>query len=422
MIRRKKLIPIIIKMIKKKKRICIIVLVAVGIAVVGANIFLGGKKTSKASTTNMNKVSVKVIKADMDTVASKASFKASLEASQEGAVSNKVAGKVTQVLFQDGQTVSAGQTLAKLDDTDIRNNIKVDEAQLASAQAAFKSAQSTASSAQFGVSKPQIDVGTAQKNYDRTKALYEQGAATEVDYENAQAQLSSAESALQSARASAEASSISTQTQAANIQTAQTNLDNLNQSLQNTVITAPTSGVMTGKSINVGQYLSPGTALGKVETTSPIYAVIDIRESDLNYVKSGASAKFKLGDDSLKEYDGVVKSIDAAADPTSRVFKCKVQIDNKDGSLKPGVFGNIEIATNESKKAITVPLKAIAGTEGNYYIFIDNNGVAKKQNITIGEFDKDNIEIKSGVQTGEDVICTNVGTLQDGDVVKVVSE
>jgi len=113
---------------------------------------------------------------------------------------------------------------------------------------------------------------------------------------------------------------------------------------------------MTGKNINVGQYISPGAALGKVETISPIYAVIDIRESDLNYVKLGVSAKLKLN------------------------------------------------------------------TEGNYYIFIDNNGVAKKQNITIGEFDKDDIEIKSGVQTGDDVICTNVSSLQDGDAVKMVSE
>ncbi|MBP2033590.1 multidrug efflux pump subunit AcrA (membrane-fusion protein) [Clostridium algifaecis] len=421
MIKVNKLIRTIIEAIKKKKRICIIALAAFVVAAVGGSIFLGRKKIPKISS-NMNKVSVKVIEANMDTVTSKESFKASLEASQEGAVSNKIAGKVTQVLFEDGQTVSAGQVLAKLDDTDIRNNIKADEAQLTAAEAQFKSAQSSASSAQLGVNKPQIDLETAQNNYNRTKALYDQGAATKVDLENAESQLKTAESALQSAKASAQASSISTQAQAANIQTAQTNLDNLNESLQNAVITAPTSGVMTGKSINVGQYLSPGAALGKVETISPIYAVIDIRESDLSYVKLGVKAKFKLGDDSLKEYDGVVKSIDAAADPTSRVFKCKIQIDNKDGKLKPGVFGSVEIATDQNKKAITAPLKAIGGTEGNYYVFIDNNGAAKKQNITIGEFDKDNVEIKSGVQTGDEVICTNVGTLQDGDVVKVVSE
>jgi multidrug efflux pump subunit AcrA (membrane-fusion protein) len=408
-------------MIRRKKSLCIIIVLVAACAIFAfKSIVLGGtKKSSSISITNMNKVSVKVIKANTGSVASNASFKASLEASEEGTISNKIGGKVVQVSFEDGQTVSAGQTLAKLDDTDIRNNIKADEAQLAAAEAAFKSAQSTANSAQFGVNKPQIDLGTAQNNYNRTKALYDQGAATKVDFENAQAQLSSAESALESARASAQASSISTETQKAGIQTAQTNLDNLNQSLQNTVITAPTSGVVSGKSITVGQYLSPGAALGKVENISPIYAVIEVKDSDLSYVKLGAKAKFKLSDTDSTEYDGVVKSIDAAADPTSRVFKCKVQIDNKDGKLKPGVFGNIKIATDESKKAITLPLKAIGGSSGNYYIFINNNGTAKKQTITTGEISEDTVEIKSGVKIGDGVICTNVSTLQDGDAVKV---
>ncbi|CAB1245606.1 Macrolide export protein MacA [Clostridiaceae bacterium BL-3] len=421
MIIKEKLIPMIIESIKKKKQICVIALVIVGVVIAMGSISLAEKKVSKISS-NTDKVSVEAIKADVDTVASNKSFNASLETSQEGDISSKLTGKVTQVLFQDGQTVSQGQILVKLDDTDIRNNIKSSEAQLAAAEAQFKSAQSTASSAQLGVNKPQIDLETAQNNYNRTKALYDQGAVAKVDLENAQAQLKTAQSALESAKASAQASNSSAQAQAANIHTAQTNLDNTKESLKDTVITAPTSGVITGKNINVGQYISPGTILGKVQTISPIYAVIDIRESDLSYVKPGVKVKFKLDGDSLKEYDGAVKSIDGAADPASRAFKCKVQIDNKDGKLKPGVFGNVEIATNETKKAIAVPLKAIGGTEGNYYVFIYDNGVAKKQNITIGEFDKDNVEIKSGIQAGNYVICTNVSTLQDGDAVKIVSE
>ncbi|WP_066626351.1 hypothetical protein [Clostridium magnum] len=74
------------------------------------------------------------------------------------------------------------------------------------------------------------------------------------------------------------------------------------------------------------------------------------------------------------------------------------------------------------KKAITLPLKAIGGSEGNYYVFKNNNGVAKKQTITTGEISGDIVEIKSGVKDGESVITTNVGNLQDGDGVKVVTE
>lgn len=411
-------------MIRRKKSLCImIILIAAGAIFAFKSIVLGGtKKSSSILAVNMNKVTVKVIKANTDTVVSNASFKASLEASEEGTVSNKVGGKVVQVSFENGQTVSAGQTLAKLDDTDIGNNIKASEAQLAAAEAQLRSAESSASSAQIGLDKPQTNLETAQRNYDRTKALFEQGAVSKVEFETAESSLKLAQTDLESAKASAESSRLAIETQRANIQTAQTNLNTLRESLQNTVITAPTTGVLDGKNVTVGQYINVGTVLGKVKNISPIYAVIEVKESDLSYAKLGAKAKFKLSDKDSEEYDGVVKNIDGAADPASRVFKCKIEIDNKDGKLKPGVFGNIKIATDENKKAITLPLKALGGSEGNYYIFINNNGVAKKQTITTGEISEDTVEIKSGVKDGDSVISTNVGTLQEGDAVKVVAE
>lgn len=411
-------------MLKRKKSLCImIVLVAVGAIFAFKGIVLGGtNKSTSVVTANINKTSVKVIKASTDIVGNSASFNASLEASEEGTISNKVGGKVVQVSFENGQTVSAGQALAKIDDTDIRNNIKASEAQLAAAQAQLRSAESSANSSQIGISKQQTNLETAQRNYDRTKALYDQGAESKVNFEAAESSLKLAQADLESARASAESSSLSTETQRANIQKAQTDLNTLRESLQNTVITAPTSGVVSGKSITVGQYLSPGAVLGKVENISPIYAVIEVKDSDLSYVKLGAQTKFKLSNEDSVEYDGVVKSIDGSADSASRVFKCRIQIDNKDGKLKPGVFGNIKIATDENKKAITLPLKALGGSEGNYYIFINNNGVAKKQTVTTGEISGDTVEIKSGVKDGESIITTNVGTLQDGDGVKVVTE
>ncbi|MDW8803027.1 efflux RND transporter periplasmic adaptor subunit [Clostridium sp. A1-XYC3] len=411
-------------MLKGKKSLCMmIILVTACAAFAFKGIVLGGtKKSASTMTTNINKTSVKVVKASTDTMVNSTSFNASLEASEEGTISSKIGGKVIEVSFENGRTVSAGQALAKLDDTDIRNNIKSSEAQLTAAEAQLRSAESSASSSQIMIAKQQTNLETAQRNYYRTKALFDQGAVSKVEFEASESSLKLAQADLESAKASSQSSSLSTETQRANIQKSQTDLNTLRESLQNTTITAPTSGIISGKSITVGQYLSPGTVLGKVQNISFINAVIEVKESDLSYVKLGAMAKFKLSDKDSEEYDGVVKSIDGAADPISRVFKCRIQIDNKDGKLKPGVFGNIKIATDENKKAIMVPLKALAGSEGKYYVFVNNNGVAKKQNITVGEISEDTVEIKSGVQDGDSIIYTNVGTLQDGDAVKVAAE
>lgn len=408
-------------MLKRKKSLFVMIVLvsACSIFAFKSSVLGETKKNSATLTTNVNKVTVKAIKANANTMVSNGSFKASLEASEEGTISTKVGGKVVQVSFENGQSVSAGQALAKLDDTDIRNNIKVSEAQLAAAEAQLRSAESTASSAQMGLDKPQTNLETAQRNYDRTKSLFEQGIVSKVEFERAESSLKLAQTDLQSAKASVESSRLSIEAQRANIQTSQTNLNALRESLQNIVITAPISGVIDGKNVTIGQYLNVGTMLGKVKNISPIYAVIEVKESDLSYVKLGAKAKFKLSDKDSTEYDGVIKSIDGTADTASRMFKCRIQIENKHGKLKPGVFGGIKIATDENKIAIMLPVKALGGSEGNYYVFINNNGVAKKQTITTGEISKDTVEIKSGVKVGDSVICTNVGTLQDGDAVKV---
>ncbi|WP_411682232.1 efflux RND transporter periplasmic adaptor subunit [Clostridium thailandense] len=411
-------------MLRRKRSLCIMIILVAACAIFAfKSIVLDGmKKEASVVTTNMNKATVKVIKAKTDTVANSASFNASLEASEEGTISNKVGGKIVEVSFEDGQSVSAGQALVKLDDTDIRNNIKSSEAQVAAAQAQLNSSESSANSSQIGISKQQTNLESAQRNYDRMKALYDQGAESKVDLENAETQLKNAQTDLQTAQANAQSSTLSAEAQRANIQKSQTDLDTQRESLQNTIITAPINGVISGKNVTVGQYISPGTVIGKVENISSINAVIEVKDSDLSYIKLGAKAKFKLSSDDSEEYDGVIKSVDGAAEPTSRIFKCKIQIDNKDGKLKPGVFGKIKIITDENKKAITLPLKAVGGSEGNYYVFINNNGVAKKQNITVGEISEDTVEIKSGVKDGDSVICTNVGTLQDGDAVKVAAE
>ncbi len=139
----------------------------------------------------------------------------------------------------------------------------------------------------------------------------------------------------------------------------------------------------------------------------------------MNIIKLGQKAIITDNDTTL---EGVVKSINVSADPSSRVFNCKVQVDNQNKLLHPGDYARVEITTDQKIPMITVPIEALAGDEGNYFIFINNNGIARQRSVTIGQTIKNLVEIKSGVQNGDSIICTNVNTLQDGDGVLVFSE
>ena len=410
-----------IKGLKMSKRKTIITILVIAIVlVVGKNAFSG--KAKKTTVTSENKVSVKTQKVEEAISGAKATFKASLEAVQEGVVTNKVGGKVTEVLFENGQTVTQGQALVKIDDTDARNSLASSEAQLSASGAQLKATENQLNSSQLAMDKVKTNYESAQRDYDRKLALYNQGAVAKTEFESAQTALKNAQTDLSSAENSIEAAKLNIDTQKANINSAQVNSNIQKNSLQNTTITAPISGVMDGKNVSIGQYINIGTVLGKVKDTSSINAVIQVKESDLTYVKVGGKATLKLDGESSKEYEGIIQNIDAAADSSSRVFSCKIKIDNKNGELKPGVFGKVEIETGSTKKSMSLPIEALGGSEGNYYVFVNNKGVAKKCTVTTGEVSKDTIEIKSGIQAGNEVIITNVSTLLDGETITVVSK
>ena len=102
--------------------------------------------------------------------------------------------------------------------------------------------------------------------------------------------------------------------------------------MNNTVIKAPISGVISDKAVNIGQMASPGTALAKVNDISSVYATIQVPQDKISSVKIGQAATVTV-DGSDKTYNGTVQNIDLSADTTARVFNCKIKIDNSDKSL-----------------------------------------------------------------------------------------
>ncbi|EGW37051.1 efflux RND transporter periplasmic adaptor subunit [Desulfosporosinus sp. OT] len=352
-----------------------------------------GASTAEIKQVN-NKVSVKVQKVNFMEKAAGIEFKASLDASEEGIVSSKVAGKVVQILFEEGKYIHQGEPLVKLDDKEARNNLRAAESQLSATQASLTSAE--------------VNLDSEQSNFDRQKVLFDNNAIAKVELEKA-------EIALKAAKANLEA-------QKASVLTSQVNVESLTDSLSYTTISAPISGIMDEKSVSLGQNVDSGTILAKVKNISPIYAVIEVKQTNLDDIKVGQKAKVTIGESDALAHDGTLKSINVSADPSSRVFKGKIQLDNPDQTLKPGSFAKAELVNDQKVETATVPIAALTGNEGSYYVYVNDKGIARKRSVTIGETNENVVVIKSGVQKGESVICTNVNTLQDGDTIAVVSE
>lgn len=406
------------KKIKKIVLYAAIVIVGIGVFTVVKS-KLSSDKKGKPTTAVAGKTSVEVQEVKTGGESSGDTYKATLEAYNQGVISSETSAKVITVSVENGQYVNAGDTIAKLDDSDVQNNIKAEQSQLEIKEKQLDSAQDQLNSAQVAMEKLKVNVDDAKRNYDRQKILFDNKAISQSDLDAAEKTLNSAQADYDSGNAVIETATANIETAKANVEDENVKIASYQTDLDNTVIKAPISGVISDKSIDVGQVVAKGSALAKVNDISSVYATIQVPQDKINDVKTGEKATITI-DGNDENYNGAVENIDLSADTSTRVFNCKIKIDNEDKSLLPGVYGNVNLSSDKGNEMITVPIYAVGGNKGDYFVFLNDNGTVRKQKITIGETSKNDIQVTSGIKSGDQVICSNTSTLQDGDAINAV--
>lgn len=361
-----------------QKKIVIIAVILIVVLFTGVNIF--AEKPSDGLEVSDNIVAVETDTAKLANSLGGLIYKANLNPAEAASVSSGVSGQVMQISFENGDIVSQGQPLAYLDDKDLQIQLRT---------------------AQIDLSKLELSLDSAKSDYDIAVQLYAEGACSKTSYEAAMRAYKAAQ---------------------ANVQLVQVNIQNITNSLNDCIIKAPIAGEISGKDISLGQYLNPGAVIATVNNNKTIKAEIQLMQEDLRKVAAGQEVILRLDKNAGTEYKGIVETIAASANSQTRAFDCLVRVDNAGGALNSGTFGYVEIQSKDKAQVLTVPMKAVAGTEGNYSVFTIENGIAHRVSVTIGQISEDLIEITSGLQAGDELIVTNLNSLQDGDQVTVIGE
>jgi RND family efflux transporter MFP subunit len=334
-----------------------------------------GQKKEAPKDIHIQTVAVKTV--DKVKKENTLSLTGNLEALNEATVSAKTAGRVSQVTVENGAAVAAGQPLVLLEDQDAVNQLAINQAALKKAEA---------------------NLTTARINFKRSKELFESKVISKKDYEAAETGLMLAEADVNSAAAS---------------------VAGAEESLRNTTIISPLSGVVVNRNVNVGQVVSPGAPLMLVDDISSVYAVVNIEQQDLAKIKPGLPAEISVDAFSDRKFAGVVEIINPAASKSARVFETKIKVDNQEGFLKPGMFAKVEIKTGEVEEVAAVPQNALLSKQGQFFVYIAEGDTAKRQQVEIGQILDQFVEIKSGLSVGDTVIATNVNKLKDQDRIKI---
>ena len=319
-------------------------------------------------------------------------------------VSSKVTGKIVEVLIEEGMKVKEGQVLARLDDTNVKANLNVAEAQLASAKAALEETRAL--------------LQQAQNDLRRTTELAGQHIASQSDLDTAVANANSLKARLDK--------------QHSDVVVAQREVALWHQQMEDLVIRAPFDGIVTSKDAQPGEMISPVSAGGGFTRTGICTIVdmnsleieIDVNESYINRVESGQPVVATL--DAYPDWKIPCKviAIIPTADRQKATVKVRVGFDSLDPRILPEMA--VKVAFQEvgefssGSRVVIVPKAAITNEGGQDVVFVVQDSTAERRAVTVSSSQGEDAMLSAGLSVGERVILNPPTTLADGTKVKVI--
>ena len=319
----------------------------------------GDSKESKGKSKSMN---VNGIVATPQTFDNNLSLSGSIEANEQVEIRSEVSGIVEGIYFQEGSSVSKGQVLFKVNDLELRAQLR----------------------------QTSTREGLASENERRAKLLLQKEAISQEEYDLARADLKSAQAQSQLIKAQ----------------------------IAKTSVRAPFSGKIGLRSISPGTYITPAILVAKLVNTGKLKITFSIPEKYASQVKTNTYLTFKVtGSDD--KYTAKVYAIEPEVAVATRTLQVRAIAENSTGKLLPGTFADVELPLDIIKDAIVVPTEAVIPVQNGKKVFISSNGQAKEVMIETATRTDASILVLSGLKAGDTVITSGVISLKNETPVKV---
>lgn len=304
-----------------------------------------------------------------------------LHARHESLVRSRVVGEVLSVDTREGERVSAGQILAKIDDLEYRARVDERRAALEGGRAQSRLAETTRS---------------------KNEELKQKNFLSSLAYDNAQSAAKVAQSQVQSLEAQ---------------------LALAEKSLQDTLIHAPISGWIAKRYVQRGDKVSPDTPLFSIVDLSHLELEALIPANEISRVSVGQKFKAHVEGFPDQQYNGRVSRIGAQALHGSRAITVFIDIDNPDAALKDGLFAEGTLVMGQRDAQARVPLTALHSETGIDFVYAIVNGQIHRRPVKIGLRSETAAmaEILEGLEAGTRIVAMNLGPLKEGATVRLVS-
>lgn len=342
----------------------VIALVLVAFAVGGAWVYRAYDSSSEQQAGSERPASaVNTMRPERDTVRDVVKAVGNLQALNAVELTTEVSGRVIEINLAAGKKVVEGDLLLRLDDRQARADLAEIEARLADARRQLERANrlrsnNSISQSQVDELRTAVDVALAQRQAARVR-------------------------------------------------------------LENHRIQAPFSGVVGLSDISIGAYVTAGTAITTLDTTERMELNFSIPERFLGQVSAGQEVRGVSPAYPDQPFRGELVELGTRINELSRSLPVRALIDNTDGRLRPGQFMSATL-TLQQREALVIPEQAVMIRGDKQYVFVAEDGSARRVSVELGSRMPGMVEVVSGVQPEDEVIVTGQDRLSSGDRIRVL--
>lgn len=326
---------------------------------------------------------------------------------EEVMLSSEVIGKVAEIFIEEGDRVKAGQLVLRVDDINFL--------------ASLEQAEASVRLNTIDIERQEVRIENLERQFARSSSLYERSLIGEEEFDTMRNQLELARIDLKSSRE--------------RLAQAQAQLEQVNDQLSKTRIVSPIDGVVTSLDIKVGETAIasstniPGSSLMTIANPQSIYTEVLVDEADIANLAVGQRTEIVAIAYPDEPIHGVVRYIanTAKTEPNRQGLSFTVEIDILDSGnvvLRPGMSCRAEIFTAQDQAVPAVPIQALIFEEdrsqllSEYFLFVNDDGVARKTPVQVGTSDDEFQELTSGIDGDVEIVVgpdRELRHLLDGD-------
>lgn len=276
----------------------------------------------------------------------------------------KISGEVIDVTVAEGDKVTKGQTIARIDPADY-------QIALNAAKASYR---------------------LSNANLKRFQKLFEKRLIPKSELENVETQ----------------------------VQTTRAEMEKAELRLSRCIVTAPMTGVIRRLDAKNGLLLNVADPIARILEIDTVKAVIGIPESDVATVKNIDTVQLKVQALNNRIIEGRKHVLAASPENIARLYRLELAVANPDGMLLPGMFVRAEIVKEVAEATMSVPLYTVITRNDDQFVYVEEGGVAKRKPVELGILEDWKIQVKKGLKPGDRVIVEGHRNVEEGQRVNIV--